>query len=140
MSLGDPLRTEGDVDHATALDEVLGDIRRRAGIDGASKGHQRAVAQERGDLIDRLLEDRHRWPEELVDRRPDHDHQGHRPGDHLAGRPELEASSREDVAEELIGTGLEERHLAGSDAVQSCLVCVVDADPQAGLGKDEAKW
>ena len=73
VALGDPLRAEGDVDHGSRARRGAGRRSRRARIDGASKGDERAVAEVRRDLVDRLLEDRHRRPEELVDRRADDD-------------------------------------------------------------------
>ena len=92
----------------------------------------------RGDLVDGLLEDRHRRPEELVDRRADDDDELLGPLDHRAVGAELEATGRQD-AQELLGAGLHERHLAGGDAVEGRLVRVVDADAQAGLGEGEAE-
>ena len=53
---------------AAAGGEVLGDVGGRARVDGAAQDDERAVAEVRGDLVDRPLEDRHRRPEELVDR------------------------------------------------------------------------
>ena len=52
---------------------------------------------------------------------------------------ELEAAGREDLVQQLVGAGLEERHLAGGDPVEGRLVGVVDADAQAGLGEGEAQ-
>ena len=68
VALGDPLRAERDVDAAAALGQVLGDVAGRARVDGAPQDDQRAVAEVRRDLVDGLLEDRHRRAEELVDR------------------------------------------------------------------------
>ena len=45
----------------------------------------------------------------------------------------------EDLAEELVGAVLHERHLAGGDPVERGLVRVVDADAQAGIGEGEAQ-
>ena len=45
----------------------------------------------------------------------------------------------EDLAQELVGAVLHERHLAGGDPVEGRLVGVVDADTQAGLGEGEAQ-
>ena len=42
-------------------------------------------------------------------------------------------------AKQLVGAGLEERHLAGGDPVQRRLARVVDADAQAGIGQREAE-
>ena len=80
VALGDPLRAERHVDAAAALGEVLGDVAGRARIDGAAQDDERAVAQVRRDLVDGPLEDRHRRPEELVDRRPDDDDELRRSG------------------------------------------------------------
>ncbi len=139
MTLGDPLRAERDIDPAAALGEVLGDIAGRARVDRAAQGDQRPVAQVRRDLVDGLLEDRHRRAEELVDRRADDDHQLVGPGDHRAVGAEGETPGREDLAEELVGAVLHERHLARGDPVERRLVGVVDADPQPGLREGEAQ-
>ena len=48
--------------------EVLGDVGGGARVDRAPQDDQRAVAEVRRDLVDGLLEDRHRGAEELVDR------------------------------------------------------------------------
>ena len=61
VALGDPLRAERDVDDAAALGEVLGDVAGRARVDRAPERDERALAEVRRDLVDRLLEDRHRW-------------------------------------------------------------------------------
>ena len=125
---------------AAALGEVLGDVGRRGRVDGASKGDERALAEERRDLVDRLLEDRHRRAEELVDRRPDDDDERHRPRDH--DRRSVPSSRRpvgEDLAQQVVGAGLEERHLARGDPVERRLVGVVDADAQAGAREREAQ-
>ena len=53
---------------AAALGQVLGDVAGRARVDRAAQDDEGAVAQVRRDLVDGLLEDRHRRPEELVDR------------------------------------------------------------------------
>ena len=94
VALGDPLRAERDVDAAAALGEVLGDVAGRARVDGAAQDDQRAVAQVRRDLVDGLLEDRHRWAEELVDRRADDDDELVGPRDHRAVGAELEPAGR----------------------------------------------
>ena len=139
VALGDPLRAERDVDGAAALGQVLGDVAGRARVDGAAQGDQGAVAQVRRDLVDGLLEDRHRRAEELVDRRADDDDEVVRPLDHRAVGAEREPAGRQDLAQQLVGAGLEERHLAGGDPVERGLVGVVDADAQAGLGEGEAQ-
>ena len=139
VALGDPLRAERDVDGAAALGQVLGDVAGRARVDGAAKRDQGALAQVRRDLVDRLLEDRHRRSQELVDRRADDDDEVVRPLDHRAARAERQPTGGQDLAQQLVGTGLEERHLAGGDPVERGLVGVVDADPQAGLGEGEAQ-
>ena len=82
MPLGDPFGAEHDVDAAAALGEMLGDVLRRAGIDGAAHDHERPVPEVRGDLVDRPLEHGHRRAQELVDRRSDHDHNRVRSGEH----------------------------------------------------------
>ena len=61
------------------------------------------------------------------------------PLDHRAVGAEREAAGRQDLAQQLVGAGLEERHLAGGDPVERRLVGVVDADAQAGLGEGEAQ-
>ena len=139
MALGDPLGAEGDVHRAAALGEVLGHVAGRARVDGAPQGHQGAVTEMRRDLVDRLLEDRHRWAEEFVDRGADDDHEVIGPLDHRAVGPEGEAARREDLAQQLVGAVLHERHLARGDPVERRLVGVVDADPQAGFGEGEAQ-
>ena len=53
--------------------------------------------------------------------------------------PKAEPAGRQQLAEELVRAGLEERHLARRDPIQGRLVRVVDADPQAGLGEGEAQ-
>ena len=53
--------------------------------------------------------------------------------------PNVEPAGRQDLAQELVGAVLEERHLAGGDPVEGRLVRVVDADAQAGLGEGEAQ-
>ena len=100
---------------------------------------RRPVAQVRGDLVDRLLEDRHRRAQELVDRGADHDDEVIRAADHRAVRPERQAAGRQQLAQELVGPVLHERHLAGGDPVQGGLVGVVDADAKAGLGEGQAE-
>ena len=94
VALGDPLRAERDVDAAAALGEVLGDVAGRARVDGAPQDDQGAVAEVRRDLVDGLLEDRHRRAEELVDRRADDDHEVVGPLDHRAVRAEREPAGR----------------------------------------------
>ena len=105
------------------------------GIDRASEDDEGTVAKMRRDLVDHPLEDRHGWAEELVHRRPDHDDQGLGAFDDRAVRPELEAPGGEDLPKQLVGAGLEERHVAGGDPVQRGLARVVDADTQAGIGQ-----
>ena len=139
MALGDPLRAERHVDPAAALGEVLRDVAGRARVDGAAQGDQRPVAEVRRDLVDGLLEDRHRWPEELVDRGADDDDEVVRPLDHRAVGAEREPAGRQDLAQQLVRAGLHERHLAGGDPVEGRLVRVVDADAQARLGEGEAE-
>ena len=84
VALGDALGAERDVDPAAALGEVLADVGGRARVDRAAQDDERAIAEVRRDLVDRPLEDRHRRPEELVDRRADDDDQRVGPRDHLA--------------------------------------------------------
>ena len=93
----------------------------------------------RRDLVDGLLEDRHRWAQELVDRGADDDHEVVGPLDQVARRAECQTAGRQDLAQELVGAGLEERHLAGGDPVERRLVGVVDPDAQARLGEGEAQ-
>ncbi len=139
VALGDALRAERDIDRAAGFLEMLRHVLGRARVDGAAQDHQGAVAQVRGDLVDGLLEDRHRWPEELVDRRADDDDELVRALDHRAVGAEVQAAGGQDLAQQLVGAVLQERHLAGGDAVEGRLVGVVDPDPQAGLGEDEAE-
>ena len=139
MAFRDALGAERHVHGASGIGEVLGDIAGGPGIDGAPQDHERAVAQVRGDLVDRLLEDRHRWAQELVDRCPDDDNQTVGATDHRTVGAQLQPAGRQDLGEQLIGTGLEERHLAGGDAVERRLVRVIDADPQSGLGERQAQ-
>ena len=94
------------------------DVLGRARVDGAAQDDQRAVAELRGDLVDRPLEHAHRRAEELVDGRPDDEQHGVGAGDDLGVGAELEAARREDVAEQLVGAVLEERHLASADPVE----------------------
>ena len=89
--------------------------------------------------LDGLLEDRHRRAEELVDRRADDDDELVGPLDHRAVGAELETSRRQDPAQEVLGAGLEERHLARGDPVEGRLVRVVDPDAQPGIGEGEAQ-
>jgi len=119
--------------------QVLGDVRGRPRVDRAAQHDQRPVAQVGGDLADGLLEDRHRRPEELVDRGADDDDELIRALDHRRVGPELEATRRQDAREELVGAILDERHVAGGDAVERRLVRVEDADPQAGFGEGQAE-
>ena len=139
VALGDPLRAERDVDAAAALGEVLGDVAGRARDRRCCAGRRARLAEVRRDLVDGLLEDRHRRPEELVDRRPDDDDELRRPPDHRAVGAEGQAAGRQELAEERLGAGLHERHLAGGDPVERRLVRVVDADAQADAGEREAE-
>ena len=139
VALGDPLRAERHVDPRAALGEMLRDVLGRARVDGAAQDDEGAVAEVRRDLVDGLLEDRHRRAEELVDRRADDDDELLGPFDHRAVRAEAEPAGREDLAQQLVGAVLHERHLAGGDPVEGRLVRVVDADAQAGLGEGEAQ-
>ena len=93
----------------------------------------------RRDLVHGPLEDRHRRAQELVDRRPDDDDQLVCPGDHRAVGPELEPAGWQELAQQLVGAGLEERHLAAADPVERPLVGVVDPDPQPRLGEGKAQ-
>ena len=52
---------------------------------------------------------------------------------------ERQATGRQQLAQQLVGAGLHERHLAGGDPVERGLVGVVDADAQAGLGEGQAE-
>ena len=97
VPLGDALRAERDVDPAAALGEVLGDVARRPRVDRAPEHDEGAVAQMRRDLVDGLLEDRHRGAEEFVDGRPDDDDEPIGSPDHRPVGPELEPAGREDL-------------------------------------------
>ena len=113
VALGDPLGAEGDVDRAPRSARCCGDVDGRSGIDGAAEHDEGAVAEMRRDLVDRLLEDRHRRAEELVDRGADDDHESASVRSIIdAVRPEGEAARRQDLAQQLVGAVLHERHLA----------------------------
>ena len=74
VALGDPLRAEGDVDAAAALREVP--ARRTRWCPGRPCCAGRPACRRGGAgaiCVDRLLEERHRRAQELVDRRPDDD-------------------------------------------------------------------
>lgn len=51
----------------------------------------------------------------------------------------MEASAGQNPGEQLVGTVLEERHLAAGDSIERSLVDVEDPDPQAGIGEHEAQ-
>ena len=93
----------------------------------------------RRDLVDGLLEDRHRRSEELVDRRADDHDQLVGPADHLGVGSQLEPAGRQELAKQLVGAVLEERHLAADDPVERRLVRVVDAHAQPRLGEGQAE-
>src|SRR3954470_2589650 len=97
VALGDPLRAEGHVNDAPTRREVLRHVCGRTRIDGAPKRDESALSKMWRDLVDRLLEDRHRRPEELVHRRTDDDHKVVGPLDHRATRPEAESTGRQDL-------------------------------------------
>ena len=61
------------------------------------------------------------------------------PADHRGVGAELEPAGRQELAQQLVGAGLEERHLAAGDPVERRLVRVVDPDPQARLGEGKAQ-
>ena len=80
---------------------------------------------------------RHRRTEELVNWRANHE-------DDDSARSIMAASvvsSRrplvEQEAQQLVGAGLEERHLAAADALDRLLVGVVDANAQARVGEGQ---
>ena len=77
---------------------MLGDVRGGARVDGAPQDDQRAVAEVRRDLLDGPLEDGHRRPEELVDRRADDDDDLIRPVQDLAVGAQLEPAGRQELA------------------------------------------
>ena len=54
-------------------------------------------------------------------------------------RAEREPAGGQDLGQQFVGAGLEERHLAGRDAIERRLVRVVDADAQPGLGEGQAQ-
>jgi len=139
VAFGDPLRAECEVRDATAGGERLGHVRGCAGVHRAPQDHERSLAEMRRDLLDRPLEYRHRWPEELVHRRADDDDDHVPSADHRRVRAQLEAAGGKNLAEEFVRTRLEERHLAAPDPFESGLVDVVDADSQARPGKREAQ-
>ena len=118
--------------------QALARRRRSSRVDRAPQDDERPVRRCGEIWFDRPLEDRHRRPEELVDRRADHD-------DDLVVRsriaPSVLSSSRpvEDLPEQLVGARLEERHLARGDPVERRLADVVDAGPQPGVGEGEAQ-
>ena len=91
---------------------MLPDEARRARIDRAPQDNQRAVPEMRRDLVDGLLEDRHRGSQEFVDRRSNDDDQLVGAADHLRVRAELQPACRKELAKQLVGAVLEERHLA----------------------------
>ena len=94
----------------------------------------------RSDLVDRPLEDRHRRAEELIDWRSDHDDQLGGPRDHFRVRRQLEAARGQEVAQQDVSAGLEERHLAAGDPVEGGAIGVVDPDAEPGLGEHETQW
>jgi len=118
VALGDPLRAEGDVHGATGFGQMLAHVGRGARVDGAPEDDESAVPEVRGDLVDGLFEDRHRWPQELVDGCPDDHDQGVRALDHGAVGAKLEPPGGEDLAQQVVNAVLQERHVASSDAVQ----------------------
>jgi hypothetical protein len=97
------------------------------------------TGQVRGDLVDRPLEDGHGRPQELVDRGADDDDELARPADHLAAAAKLEPTGRQELTQQVLRAGLEERHLAVPDPLERRRVRVVDADPQAGPREGEAE-
>ncbi len=139
VTLGDPLRTEHDVDPAASLGEVLGDVFGRARVDGAAQDDEGPVPEMRRDLVDGALEDGHRRAEELVDRRADDDDHGLGPIQDRRIVGQLEPTGRQELGEERVGTRLEERHPAGLDHLDGPGVRVEDPDPKARLGEHEAQ-
>jgi hypothetical protein len=88
------------------------------------------------DLVDGLLEDRHRQSPELVHRRADDDD-----GLSSADHPVLVPNASRPVARPRAGARRhqsEERHLAGGDPVGVAWL-VSNYRPQAGLGEGEAR-
>ena len=139
MALGDPFRTKCDINLASTSFEVLADVRGRAGIDRAAQDHQRSLTEVRRDLIDRPLEDRHRWSEELVDGGPHHDDELVGAPHHLAAGSEFEPVRGEDTTQEFVSAVFEEGHLTRSDSIQRRLVGVVDTNTQPGVGEGQAQ-
>ena len=139
VTFGDPLGAEDDVDPVATVGQVLGDVLGRARVDGASEHDQRAVPEVRRDLVDGSLEDRHRRPEELVDRGTDHHDHGIGPVQDRGVIGQLEATGGQQLGQEHVGACLEERHPAGLDRVQGLSIGVEDPDAEAGLGEHQAE-
>ena len=90
-------------------------------------------------LTDRPFEDGHRGPQELVNRRSNHDDHNVGSTQHCCVGTELEPASGQEFGEQLIGAGLHEGHLPG-DPPQSLLVGVVHADSQTRSREHQAEW
>ena len=140
VALGDPLRAERDVDGAAALGEVLGDVAGRARDRRCCAGRRARPSRRCGAIWSTAFS-------KIVIDGPRNSSTGVpmtttrlsvrsiiEPSVPKASRPVGRIS-----AQELVGAGLQERHLAGGDPVERGLVGVVDADAQAGLGEGEAQ-
>ena len=99
-----------------------------------------AVPQVRHEVVEHLVEDAHRRVHELVDRRADDE--DHRVGalEQAGSAAELEPAGGQELAEQLVGAVLEERHVARlDDLLDLGCVDVVDADPVAAVGKRQGE-
>ena len=114
VALGDPLRAERDVDVAARARPGAG--RRSRSCPGRPCSAGRRARRRAGagaiwsTAFSKIVID---GPEELVDRRADDDDELVRPArSSTPSAPNVEPAGRQDLAQELVGAGLHERHLA----------------------------
>ena len=120
--------------------QVLGHVAGRAGIDGAAQDDERAVRRCGAIWSTAFSNTVIDGPRNSSTGVPITTTRLVGPLDDRAVGAESRAGrSARTLAEELVGAGLEERHLARGDPVERGLADVVDADAQAGVGEGEAQ-